>query len=779
MPPVYARPRPPGSQQQGPVLVLPDPTLIELRSAPAPAAGPPTTLDNGSNGRPADEPPQRPKVKKFRLFLILCGLSILAVVSTVFGMMMAVAGDLPSLENTSEYQAAQNSVMLDRKAAELARLTGNQNRILLNEAEVSPMLKNAVISVEDERFYDHDGVDYLGIGRALWQDLTAGAAVQGASTITQQFVKNALAAQGDRTVFQKLRESALAYHLEREWTKQKILTQYLNTVYFGNGAYGVESAMRTYFGTRDTTAGEDYEPTERLSSSVEPHQAALLAALIASPAAYDPVQNPEASKQRRDLVLRKMLEQGYVTQQGYAYSIRQPLPSEDEITPPAIDSDQPYFTTWVTQQLVDRFGAGVVFGGGLRIQTTIDLELQDAASQAIDSQLAGVGPTASLVAIDNGTGEVRAMVGGSDFNTQPFNLATNGHRQPGSAIKPFTLIAALKQGISPETTFVSEPKTLPDPDTKGGFQVKNYEGNYSGVITLRDATINSDNSVFAELGVTKVGPKKIAELAARMGIRTPLSTNPAMTLGGLEKGVTPLEMAYAYTTIANRGEKRSGTLATYPGGPVAIENVIEPDGDEEINQPRNVRIYPSAVGDTAIEILTGVVDSGTGTAARVSETTWGKTGTTESYGDAWFCGSDADLTACVWVGYPEGQEPMKTEYGGSPVAGGTYPAQIWADFMTYAVDVQAQKDAARDAKGGGDATGPSTVDEPAPEEQVVEQPVDKAPKENQAEPAPEKQVQEQPAPDQGGGGGGGAPADQVAPPHGGGGDGTVSGGFPG
>ena len=663
---------------------------------------------------------------------------ILAGISTVFGMMMAVASDLPSLENTAEYQAAQNSVLMDDTgSAELARLTGNQNRILVGEADISPMIKNAVISVEDRRFYDHDGVDYLGIARALWADIQQGEAQQGASTITQQFVKNALAAQGDRSLFQKLRESALAYHLERQWTKQKILTQYLNTVYFGNGAYGVESAMRTYFGT--ALPGQEYLTTDRLSRTASPAQAALLAAMIASPSGYDPLQNLEAAKTRRDMVLGNMYEQGFITETEYRGEggLAAELPTREDVTPPVLDSQQPYFTTWVTQQLVDRYGAGAIFGGGLKIQTTLDVSLQTAAEDAITSQIGGIGPSASLVAIDNGTGEVRAIVGGTDYNTRPFNLATNGHRQPGSAIKPFTLIAALENGHDPEEVFTSEEKRLPDPDTKGGFEVRNYEGSYTGATTLRDALIRSDNSIFAELGVS-TGTKKIAALAQRMGIRTPLSTNPAMTLGGLEQGVTPLEMAFAYATIGNGGVRRSGTLASpsYRMGPVAIQAIYQPTDISDpasplgrpidVNQRREARIYPDSVGSTSLEMMRGVVQDGTARAASVSDSDWGKTGTTENYGDAWFCGgvSELGMTACVWVGYPDAQQPMKTEYNGEPVAGGTFPALIWRDFMTAAIDEHDQEVAEK--KAGPDPAEPPPAPEPVPKAQTVPEPEEEA-----------------------------------------------------
>jgi len=548
---------------------------------------------------PAAPPPRKPKLKKLRLALVIAGLLVLAVISTVFGMLMAVASDLPSLESRAQYNRAQNSVLyadtpgckdLDDGGAcqQIAKLTGNQNRILVGEGEISPNVKNAVIAIEDRRFYSHKGVDYTGIGRALVQDVLKRRAAQGGSTITQQFVKNALDAQADRSVFQKLREAALAYHLERKWPKDKILTQYLNTVYFGNGAYGIEAAVRTYFGDGDEpderagaddagvsytppVAEEHQDPNAREAIDVAPHEAALLAGMIASPTMYDPVQHPQAATARRNAVLQRMLDMKAITESQYEDAIRQTLPAEDDIDPPNSESQQPYFTSWMTEHLLELYRPAKVFAGGLKVKTTIDPELQQAAESAIVGRLGGVGPDAALVAIKNSTGEVRAMVGGSDFNARPFNLATNGHRQPGSAFKPFILVRALEDGIDPNSTWASQPKKLPFQGEKGPelFDVSNYDDSYLGAASLWSATATSDNSVFAELGM-KVKPRRVAALAENMGIRTQLSTNPAMLLGGLKEGVTPLEMAYAYSTIANDGERVSGSLAPNETGPVAI-----------------------------------------------------------------------------------------------------------------------------------------------------------------------------------------------------------------
>src|SRR4051794_10056011 len=272
--------------------------------------------DDGLNGN------GKPKVKKLRLALVLLGLSGLALMSTIFGMMMAVAHELPNLEAHAQLRAAVNSTLLADDGQQVARLTGNENRIIDSDEQISPNIKNAVIAIEDRRFYEHEGVDLQGIARATWADLTSGSPAQGASTLTQQFVKNSLAAQNDRTVFQKLREAALAYHLEHKWSKQKILNQYLNTIYFGNGAYGVESAVRTYFGGRDRR----YAPDERIANDVDPAQAAMLAAMIASPSAYDPLQNPISARERRDQVLKNMYDQKMITGQQYQEGLQEAVP---------------------------------------------------------------------------------------------------------------------------------------------------------------------------------------------------------------------------------------------------------------------------------------------------------------------------------------------------------------------------------------------------------------------------------------------------------------------
>jgi penicillin-binding protein 1A len=646
----------------------------------------------------SDPPLGRPRLKRLRLGLILLGLSMLALVSTAFGMMMAVASDLPDLENRQEFRKAQNSLLTDVHGTYLATLA-NQGRIIIPARDIAPVMQHAIIAIEDQRFYQNDGVDLRGIGRALWQDIAQGGqAVQGGSTITQQFVKNATQAQNKRTVLEKLREAALAYHLTRKWPKKKILTEYLNSIYFGNGAYGIESAARTYFGQDPDHIGCG-KPERRCAKELNPDEAALLAGMVASPSGFDPVNESTraAAKRRRNLVLSKMFDQGYLTRGEYVVARAQEPPPADRINPPQVQAatkSAAYFTTWVGQQVVDRYGARRALEGGLRVQTTLDLGLQKQADLAVKRWLGDPpsGPQASLVAIDNKTGEIRAMVGGTDYSKVPFNLATQGQRQPGSAFKPFVLATALRRGISPSSTWASKKLVINVPGSIEKFTVNNYDNNYSGVSTLARATTFSDNSVFAQVGI-KAGTSRIAGTAERMGIRTPVSHNYAITLGGLKHGVTPLDLAHAYETFATGGLRVTGTLGAGPKGPVGIRKVSYRDSGKvrDRNHVRTKRILPKNIADETTHILESVVKVGTGTAADPGVRAWGKTGTTENYGDAWFVGATDKLTVAVWVGYPKGLKPMLTEYRGEPVAGGTFPAQIWHDFIVGSIAAEQRR----------------------------------------------------------------------------------------
>jgi penicillin-binding protein 1A len=752
---------------------------------------------------PDDNAPRtKPRLRKLRFAVVILGLSILAFVSWIFGIMMAVAQDLPSLENRQQYIHSQNSVVYDVNGVKLATLTNNQGRIFDNTDEIAPVMKEATVAIEDQRFYEHRGVDFQGIARAVFDDLTSGSAQQGASTITQQFVKNALAAQNDRTVFQKLREAALAYHLERQWDKDKILTEYLNEIYFGEGATGIEAAARTYFGYAHPGCGET-DDSPSCASELEPWEAALLAGIISSPSAYSPRNFPDNATARRNQVLGNMVAQGYITQSDYDTYSREPIPKPRQIEPPAENSQAPYFTSWLRQQLVDRYGAGEAFGGGLQIISSLDLELQRQAESIVSSTLSGLGPTASLVVLDNSTGAVRAMVGGPSYQDAPFNLATNGHRQPGSSFKPFTLVTALEQGHSSGEVFTSAPQEIPFrakvPKNNGNgtkivpdvFRVNNYNDSYLGSASIATATTYSDNSVYAQLG-TQVGPQNVAATAKAMGVDTDLSTktqysinggpfepyNPAIILGGLQTGVTPLEMAHAYNTLAANGRRLSGTMASSSGGPVGIVKVTDGDGfndgdpvpDETGANGENKlvakQVIDPAVASETRSILATVVSSGTGKRAQNGEPTWGKTGTTDDNGDAWFCGATPKFTMCVWVGYPDKVVPMETEFAGGPVDGGTFPAEIFSRVATAYESIMAARKANTDTVEGDNAADPSipapttttttpavAPTTPAP---TTETPVAPAPATG-TESAPAPTAPQNTAPPAGGGGTGGAP----------------------
>ncbi|HEV3320079.1 MAG TPA: transglycosylase domain-containing protein [Solirubrobacteraceae bacterium] len=654
---------------------------------------------------------------------ILFAVLLLGLISFVFGMFVAVASDLPSLTRFSQLKDAQSSTLFDDLGHPIGVLS-QQNRVIVTPSQIPQIVKEAVISIEDKRFRSNSGVDVRGIARAFVQDVLHKGSVQGASTIEQQFIKNALQAQSHRTIFEKLREAALAYQLSHKWSKEKIITAYLNTIYFGNGAYGIEAAAQTYFGHDVNHLGCGTPNHQLCVEQLQPWEAALLAGIIQDPTAYDPANHPAAARTRRDVVLRQMFEQGYLTRTVYEQSVQQSLPAAMDIQAPQEPTvegvDAGYFTSWVGQQVIERYGAPRAFDGGLRIKTTLDLELQRAAEHAIEGYLAySGGPTASLVAIENSTGEVRAMVGGRNYDESPFNLATEGERQPGSSFKPFDLAGALEDGISPDSTWASKEKIFIVPHTGGKekFVVHNDEGAYTGSNTLTGATAYSDNSIYAEVGL-QVGTQRIAQLAHRMGITTPISTNPAMTIGGLKVGVTPLDMAHAYETIAHGGRRVSGTLAE-ASAPVGLQEVVSPahplpDGSRhDVNRVVTKTVLPPDIAATETSILETVLQYGTARSAAIGQFAAGKTGTTSNYGDAWFVGWDSKYTVAVWVGYPNGLVPMTTQFNGGPVLGGTFPALIWHDFMISALHIDKtraeQAAAAAAARAAGRTHGQSTT----------------------------------------------------------------------
>ncbi len=660
------------------------------------------------------------RLKKLRFLLIFLALTLLGLISFAFGMFMAVASDLPHLEARYRQDNARNSVLLDDRDTPIGMLS-ERSQILVTQQQIPPIVRDAVISIEDKRFMTNSGIDLRSLARAFVADVLHQSAVQGASTIEQQFVKNALSQQAHRTILEKLKEAALAFHLAHHWSKLKILTEYLNTIYFGNGAYGIEAAAQTYFGQEPAHRDCGLPKYPLCIQELEPWEAALLAGIIQSPTGYNPVTDPAAARERRDVVLAVMREQGYLTRRQYEAATVQPLPAPQEIAPPnqpLVDGvDTGYFDSWVGPQVIARYGAERAYYGGLQIHTTLDLGLQRAAEQAIAGYLSSPeGPTAALVAIENSTGKVRAMVGGRSYDESPFNLATDGERQPGSSFKAFDLAAALEDGISPDSVWTSKEKIFRVPHSTELFVVHNDENAYSGENTLTGATAYSDNSIYAEVGL-RVGTARIAKLAHEMGITTPISTNPAMTIGGLKTGVTPLDMAHAYETIAHGGQRVSGTLAE-TGAPVGIESVGS-GTHAQVDHTELHQVLPPAVASTETEMLETVLEYGTARGAALGQFAAGKTGTTSNYGDAWFVGWDRRYTVAVWVGFPNALVPMTTEYDGGPVLGGTFPALIWHNFMIGAMQVEKERaeeaDAKRTSTLAKHAGGAGTVSEQAPQ----------------------------------------------------------------
>ncbi len=596
--------------------------------------------------------------------MLLCVLLALALLSFTFGLVRAVASEIPNLDPAAHRTDVNTVVYASNGRSVLAVLRGDENRVLVGSGDIAPIMKQAIVSVEDQRFFEHNGIDLRGVARALWADIRSQSIVEGGSTITQQFVKNAYI-RNERTLARKVREAALAWQLEKQWkSKNRILTAYLNTIYFGNGAYGVQQAAITYF--------------DKAAKYLDLHEAALLAGLPADPSRYDPVTSPRRAKQRRTHVLSVMLDQGKITERDFRRANRTALPGPEDVQRPGAGGRVPYFVNYVKDQLVDEYGAGRVFGGGLRVTTTIDLELQQRARAAVEKILRNPeGPAAALVAIDPQTGAVRAMYGGKSFRASQFNLATQAERQPGSAMKPIVLATAMREGISPDTEIESKKVSI-DAGNRI-WTVTNYDDTYLGRVPLDTAIVSSDNSVYAQL-TDLVGPGAIVKTAHDLGITSPL--DPYFSIGLGSAAINPLELARAYATIANQGRRVDGSLLG--NRPRVVERVERiRSGEVEENIPRPKQVLGPGQATLLTDILEDVVRSGTGRRAGIpGRSVAGKTGTNDNYADAWFVGYTPELVVAVWVGYPDRLRPMLTEFNGEPVTGGTLPAVIWKEFVS-------------------------------------------------------------------------------------------------
>ena len=604
---------------------------------------------------------------------VALGAMAVVLASVGFGGAVAFANgcNLTSLQPVS---IGSNTFIYAADGTLLGVIPAERNRTPVRWDQISSWMPKATVAIEDKRFWQHGGVDPEGIARAIVEDVKAGRVVQGGSTITQQLVRN-LYISREKTVKRKLKEACLAVKLSQKHSKQWILTQYMNAVYYGAQAYGVEAAAQTFFSKR----------ASRLTLS----ETALLAGLPQAPSDYDPFRNPERALARRNEVLRAMLATGTITRDQYYAAVGDP---DLGLKPGRLYKEirQPYFFSYVRDELARVYGPARIRSGGLRVYTTIDPRLQVAARKAIkDTLYYSSDPAAAVVSINPANGAIRAMEAVyPGRNKNQFNLIAQAHRQAGSTFKVFVLTAAIEQGMNPETTtYLSAPLHYqPDPtcdssDPNCAWNPQTYDHTYVGSTTVFSATLRSDNTVYARLTLD-VGPENVARMARRLGVRTDLSVEggyvPSIGLGSI--AVTPLDMASAYSTIAAGGVYSR---------PMAIRKVVLPngkvDGEAGWGKPDRKRVISDGIAYEVTKILEQNVLAGTGVGAQLYDRpVAGKTGTTENHADAWFCGFTPQLETTVWVGYPRAEIPMESVHGIS-VAGGTFPATIWQRFMSKAL----------------------------------------------------------------------------------------------
>jgi penicillin-binding protein 1A len=603
------------------------------------------------------------------LIVLLVGLLAVVIAGGIGA--TVVFGSSCNLSALRPVAVGQNSFVYAANGTELGVIPAERNRTPVTRTHISPWMPKATVAIEDRRFYQHGGLDPVGIARALVADIHAGKFVQGGSTITQELVRN-LYLSRERTLRRKVTEACLAIKLSEKWKKDRILTAYMNEVFYGNHAYGIEAAAETYFS----------KPAKALTLD----QSALLAGLPQAPTSYDPFRNPAAALARRNEVLHAMLVSKYITSSEYVSAKASaslglnPGKRFERIR-------EPYFFSYVEDLLQQEYGSNTVREGGLKVYTTINPALQRAANAAITHVLdRSTDPSAAIVSIDPRTGAIRAMTAVTPGrHGNQFNFVTSARRQPGSTFKTIALTAAVARGMDPFTTsylsapFHYQPDSTCNPnDPNCAWNVATFEHTYHGVESVASATVQSDNTVYARLALD-VGPDNIVAMARKLGIRTsPLQAVPSLALGSI--GVTPLELASAYATLAGGGIYSK---------PMAITKVVLPNGHADNTagwgKPDQERVIPDWVASTVTQVLEQNMLYGTGTGAHIpNHTDAGKTGTTDSFADAWFSGYTPRLQATVWIGYPGGEIPM-TNVHGIAVSGPTFPAQIWHLFMETAI----------------------------------------------------------------------------------------------
>ena len=569
-----------------------------------------------------------------------------------------VAADAPPLSSCKEVGEGGNTTIYAADGSKLGVVRSDEVRIPVAFKQMPAELRQATIAIEDERFYEHGGADPQAIVRAFGKNIEAGEVVEGGSTITQQLVRKLCLRNPDRDIERKIIEAQLAEDYLEAHSRNEVLEQYLNTASYGtvegSTAVGVQAASRIYFS----------RPVWKLDL----RRAALLAGLPQAPTSYNPILNPRGARERRDEVLSSMESVGFISssEASEARSSGLGLDPDDEF----FEHEEPYFFDYVEDLLITEYGADRVRQGGMDVHTTIDRDLQAVGVEAMRSALPySEDPESSLVAVDPRNGRIRAMASSSYYEDSQFNLAAQGHRQPGSTFKTFVLATAIKQGIDPYSTYyVSKPLDF-NTGEWGHWTVHTADEGYLGTVNLQQATVASDNTVFAQLDLD-VGPERVAATAKSMGITSPLDGIPAEGIGGLRIGVSPLEMASAYATLAAGGMQRE---------PVAIDRVVLADGTVERPQKSEPeRVMSDAVAYEVTKLLHDNITGGTGTAAYTGcEGQAGKTGTTDRLTDAWFSGYQPNLSTSVWVGYPQSNETEMFSVHGRTVFGGTFPAEIW------------------------------------------------------------------------------------------------------
>lgn len=571
----------------------------------------------------------------------------------------------PDLDELPQHRLGVPSKIYSADGKLLGFVRANYAREPVAAKQIPAIVRKATVAIEDRRFYEHDGVDPIGVLRAAITNAEAGTIMQGGSTITQQLIRNAYTLDDTDSLQRKVDEAKLAYQLEDRHSKAEILTRYLNSIPYGTKdgrtAVGIEAAARMFFS----------KPARRLTLP----EAALLAGLPQAPTHYNPLARPKAARKRRGQVLEAMRRAEMITPAEMRSAKRAPLglrPSDRYTT-----RREPALFALAEQELIERYGAATVRRGGLEAKITINPKMQKQAAEAIAATLGRKGdPDSAIATIDPHSGAILALVSSTPYERSQFDLAVQARRQPGSAFKTFVLAAAVRAGVDPATTYyTSRPLNLYLPEY-GSWDVSTYDGSYIGSVSAAQAMLSSDNSVYAQLALD-VGPKRVAETARELGVRSQLDGLPAEALGGLEVGVSPLEMASAYATLAAGGVYRKPTIlrrVKHPGGRI----------DKPARQ-KGKRVMSDGEAAVVTDVLTQNVIAGTGTAARLGGCpVAGKTGTTDDYKDAWFVGYTPLLATATWVGYADEPRPM-TSVHGIAVAGGTFPAQIFGRYMRRAI----------------------------------------------------------------------------------------------